>query len=332
MSDLFNNLTALDRKLADRWKIRTRDNVRHVLTAADVDFILADVIRSARTTDITEQQGSAIIMLLNASLAANSARSAAALNRIIYYVNIWEKALHLNLQAIVENEKLQPLADFFRNGVVSRIIFKSPGTSISYAPFDYIAVGQLIVNRDVQVFMSRTGGLSSLGDVGAEYSHEINCIMIYTMDPRVRSRALVHEGTHIIQDWEDVTSLAHHNEADAFIAEGVSDLTLYPDSRDPDDGDVEKTALAAAKMVIDKTAIDSNKDWQKAYKNVVTAVGGRYKKYGQRVTKVEKDEGASERTKFNELLQQITMVNEIGGLALSLSDFGKTVLKSVGVK
>src|SRR5262249_51469655 len=153
---------------------------------------------------------------------------------------------------------------------------------------------------------------------------------IYTMDPRVRSRALVHEGTHIIQDWEDVTSLAHHNEADAFIAEGVSDLTLYPDSRDPDDGDVEKTALAAAKMVIDKTAIDSNKDWQKAYKNVVTAVGGRYKKYGQRVTKVEKDEGASERTKFNELLQQITMVNEIGGLALSLSDFGKTVLKSVG--
>jgi hypothetical protein len=72
MSQLFDNLTALDRNIANRWKIRTRDNVRHVLTAADVDFILADVIRSARTTDITEQQGSAIIMLLNASLAANS--------------------------------------------------------------------------------------------------------------------------------------------------------------------------------------------------------------------------------------------------------------------
>jgi hypothetical protein len=326
MSQLFDNLTALDRNIANRWKIRTRDNVRHVLTAADVDFILADVIRSARTTDITEQQGSAIIMLLNASLAANSANSAAALNRIVFYVNTWEKALHLNLQAIVEKERLQPIADFFRNGVVSRIIFKSPGTNISYAPFDYIAVGQLIVNRGVQVFMSRTGGLSSLGDVGAEYSHQINCIMIYTMNPRVRSRALVHEGTHIIQDWEDVTSLAHHNEADAFIAEAVADLTSYPDSRDPDDGDVEKTALAAAQMVIDKTAIDSNKDWQEAYKNVVKAVGRRYKKYGQLVTKVEQGEGASERTKYKELLQEITMaykiVNVVNGV---LDKAGKTL-------
>jgi len=93
-----------------------------------------------------------------------------------------------------------------------------------------------------------------------------------------------------------------------------------------------RAALAATKMVIDKTAIDSNKDWQMAYRNVVTAVGRRYKKYGVRYIEAEKGEGASERTKFNELLQQITMVNEIGGMALSLGDFGKTVLKSVGVR
>ena len=139
------------------------------------------------------------------------------------------------------------------------------------------------------------------------------------MDPRVRNRALVHEGTHIIQDWEDVTSLAHHNEADAFIAEAVADLTSYPDSRDTDDGDVEKTALAAAQMVIDKTAIDSNKDWQEAYKNVVKAVGRRYKKYGQRVTKVERGEGASERTKYKELLQEITMAYKIGNVVNGFS-------------
>ena len=45
-------------------------------------------------------------------------------------------------------------------------------------------------------------------------------------------------------------------------------------------------------MVIDKTAIDCNKDWQTAYKNVVTAVGHRYKKYGLREDGVEKGEGA----------------------------------------
>src|SRR5215510_3278479 len=98
MSDLFNNLTALDRKLANRWKIRTRDNVRHVLTPADIDFILADLIKSARTTDITENQGSAIIMMYNASVAANSEKSGAAFDRIVHYVNIWRKAFRLNMQ------------------------------------------------------------------------------------------------------------------------------------------------------------------------------------------------------------------------------------------
>jgi hypothetical protein len=109
-------------------------HVRHVLSAADIDFIFADVIKSAHTTDITEKQGSAIIMLLNASMAANAAKSDAALDRIIHYVNIWQKAFRLDLQPIVGEEKLRPMADFFRNGVVSRIIFKSPGTNISYTP------------------------------------------------------------------------------------------------------------------------------------------------------------------------------------------------------
>jgi hypothetical protein len=82
-------------------------------------------------------------------------------------------------------------------------------------------------------------------------------------------------------------------------------------------------------MVIDKTAIDSSNDWQTAYRNVVTAVGPRYKKYGQHTIVVERGEGASERTKFAELLQRITMINEIGGIAMSLGDFGKKVLRSI---
>jgi hypothetical protein len=78
MSKLFDDLAALDKKIADPWKIRTRDNDKHVLSPADVDFILADVIRSARITDITEKQGSAIVMLANTSLATNATKSCAA--------------------------------------------------------------------------------------------------------------------------------------------------------------------------------------------------------------------------------------------------------------
>ena len=314
MSQFLDDLTLLDPKIAARWKIRTHDNNRHVLTPADIDFILADLIRSARTTDITEKQGLAIIMIYNASVAANAAKSGAAYDRIAYYVNIWEKAFRLNMQPIVENDALLPIADFLRNGVVSRVIFKSPGTTISYAPFDYIAVGQLILNRDVQVFMSKTGGLSALAEVSGEYWHEENFFMIYNMEPRARRLNFVHEGTHIIQDWEDVSTFAHHNEADAFIAQAVAELTLCPDA--PETDDVSKKALAAAKMVIDKTAVDSNKDWQTAYKNVVTAVGHVYKKYGLRVDHVKKGEGASERTKYQELLREITMANNIRDVVL----------------
>jgi hypothetical protein len=329
MSQLFDNLAALDRKLADRWRIRTRDNVRHILTPADIDFILRELIRSPRTTDITANQGSAIIMMFNASVEANSEKSGAAFDRIVHYVNIWEKAFRLNMQPILDQGQLQQIAELLGNGVVSRITFKSPGTNISYAPFDYIAVGQLIMNRDVKVFMSYSGGLSTLADDVATYQSDLNYLMIYGMDPRKRRVAVVHEATHVIQDWEDVSSLTHHSEADAFIAESVADLALYPDSRDVADSDLEKKALVAARMVIDKTAIDSSNDWQTAYRSVVTAVGRRYKKYGQHTIVVERGEGASERTKFTELLQRITMINEIGGIAMSLGDFGKKVLKSI---
>src|SRR5262245_23999543 len=160
MSKLFDDLTALDKKIADRWKIRTRDNDKHVLSVKDVDYILDDVIKSARTTDITEKQGSAIVMLANASIAANAEKSAPAIDRITYYVNIWEKAFRLNLKAFVRDDELRPIADFLRNGAVSKVIFKSPGTNISYTPFDYMAVGKLILKRDVTVFQSMTGGLS----------------------------------------------------------------------------------------------------------------------------------------------------------------------------
>jgi hypothetical protein len=314
MSKLYDHLAALDKKLADRWKIRTRDNDKHVLSAADVDFILADLIKSARTTDITEKQGAAIVMMYNASVAASAEKSGAAFDRIAYYVKIWEKAFRLNMQPFVRDEDLLPIADFLRNGAVSRVAFKSPGTKMSYAPFDYIVVGQLILNRDVLVFMSKTGGLSALADVAGQYWHEANLFMIYNMDPRERRLNIVHEGTHIIQDWQDVSSFVHYTEADAFIAQAVAELTLYPDA--PETDEVSKAALAAAKMVVAKTAIDSNQAWQRAYQDVVKEVGKVYKQYGQRVNMVKKGEGASERTKYKALLDYVTTANKVRDVVL----------------
>jgi hypothetical protein len=312
MSQLFDELAKLDRNIANRWKTRTRDNERHILSGRDIDFILVDVIGTARTTDITERQGTAIVLLINASIQVDSEKSAAALDRIVYYLNLWYKAIRLNLQPVFELDALLPIADFLRNRVVSRVIFKSPGTGISYAPFDYIAVGQLILNRDVTVFMSKTGGLSSMGDISAEYYHEENMFIVYNMDPRSRRLNFVHEGTHIIQDREDVSSLAHHAEADAFIAQAIAELALAKDYPAPSEtDDVNRTSLLAAQMIVSKTAVDSDQQWQRAYGDVVKAVGRRYKEYGVRVSRIKRGEGKSENTKFKQLLKRTKIADEI---------------------
>jgi hypothetical protein len=123
-------------------------------------------------------------MMVNASPAANAAKSDAALDRIIHYINIWEKAFRLNLQPMVEEEQLPSMADFSATAPSAGSYFKSPGTKISYAPFDYVAVGQFILNGDVKVYMSRTGGLSSFSAVTAGYFEQANSLVLYAMDPR----------------------------------------------------------------------------------------------------------------------------------------------------
>jgi hypothetical protein len=80
--------------------------------------------------DITANQGSAIIMMYNASVAANSEKSGAAFDRIVHYVNIWEKAFRLNMQSIVDEEQLQQVADLLGNGVVPRMKSISAGVRI----------------------------------------------------------------------------------------------------------------------------------------------------------------------------------------------------------
>jgi len=73
MSQLFDDLALLDRKIANRWKIRTRDNVRHVLSEADIDFIFADVIKSAqRLATATRNMASARTGSKKARMRANA--------------------------------------------------------------------------------------------------------------------------------------------------------------------------------------------------------------------------------------------------------------------
>ena len=57
---------------------------------------------------------------------------------------------------------LRPIDEALSNEIVGKIIFKSPGTFISYAPFDYEAIRRLVTRGDISVFEIHAGGASRL--------------------------------------------------------------------------------------------------------------------------------------------------------------------------
>jgi hypothetical protein len=104
------------------------------------------------------------------------------------------------------------------------------------------------------------------------------------VDPIQRKVTIVHEVTHAIQDWEDVASLLHDEEADAHIAETVAHHSLQGTFPTSDRVLFKDEAAAAARFVIAKQADQSNKDWIKAYQDLVKVVASHHKKPGLRTT------------------------------------------------
>ena len=220
---------------------------------------------------------------------------------------------------LVTDDNVSVFAEALSNELVTRIAFKSPGTKISYVPSDYIAVGQLMIRKDLTVMFSQSGGLADRAKDGGKYFSNSNIMILnHAMNRKI---TLIHEATHVIQDWKDVKALTHHNEADAFIAESVARIgssTNVLAASEFDSSTVEGAALTAARMVVENKAADTNRDWQKGYAAVVAAVARRYKKPGHRDVAVERNEGNSELTKFSNILAQIAMMRKAVAFASSL--------------
>ena len=310
---LYDDIAALDRNIADRWKTRMNGKMdKPVLTAADVDFIVSDIVESLKTSDgITQKQGEALVLLSNASIDADDLKSKAGIKRLRHYVNIWEKALKLNLK-IATDADFPLFSAALSNELVSRVTFKSPGTKISYSPSDYVAVGQLIIRKEVTVMFSQSGGLADHAREGGSYFSSANIMILnHAIGRKI---TLVHEATHVIQDWKDVKSLVHHEEADAFIAESVARFSAFakmPDESEFDGSTVEGSALGAARLIVENKATESNRDWLHAYEKVVATVAKRYKKHGVRITPAERGEGDKERKHFADIRQQLDLIGKI---------------------
>jgi len=201
--------------------------------------------------------------------------------------------------------ELAPIFEALGNDVVGRIIFKSPGTGITYAPFDYQAIRELISKKLIKVSEIRVARTSNALDYRGEYNPDRNTLRINqsrTTDPVQRKQTIVHEATHAIQDWKDVASLAHDEEADAEIAEALAHHAMrgvFPPASPSEPW--APVVAAAAEFVVQRRADGRNQGWLDAYGKVVKEMADLHKKDGVRSSKEKRGPRESEMYRWEAL-------------------------------
>lgn len=321
MSQLFDQIAALDKGIADRWKARTHDNPQHKLTPADVDAIMSPLLKTAKkeSAKITEPQAEAIVKLVRETGVEQG-----AIDRLRFWVQFAEDSLALDLRPLVSADELAPINHSLAIG--SKISFSSPGSKINYAPHDYVAIAELVKKKKIMVFQANMSDLFVLTKDDGEYRSDFNMLIVYDKtDNAAFTSTIVHESTHAIQDWLDIGMLRHFAEADAYIA-GFSTLEKQQFA-----GDLADAAFRASRFVIDRNAQASNKAWQKAYADVVKAYDDSHS--DGRVLDSHTEKGETESDQYKAIIAEIdqrdrefrewaadTLKNTVDGLATGLAN------------
>ena len=223
-----------------------------------------------RAGSISEQQAKAIVTLLAKTKFTND-----AMLDLVGYIQIADtRGLFLKGAAtpLITPTQLESFNNAIGFGNVAKISFVSPKTGLIYVPLKYLAIKEFVANADIHVFEISISTLNTIGSlkVGV-YASDKNRLVLYNgVSHNKRTRAIVHEVTHAIQDWSDVVTIHKYAEADAYIAGGVVDHIL---GAEPDKTDILFwTAYKAAQLVMDGKARSINDKWKSAYNLVVQAV------------------------------------------------------------
>ena len=306
-SQLYDELAKLDRGIANRWRIRAKDNPAYKLKDVDIDDIFAPLIND---TGISELEAAALHKLTTSAAWEESGRD---LLRLLIRLSVQKHMFQRAGDVLVSRDELADVSAAL--GATGKIMFRSPGTRFLYRPAHYAAINELIVNKfKIYVFKVQMRGLDQFAQlhVAGEYRAEANHFYVYEGATKEETRiTIVHEATHAIQDWQDVTKGKNkHVEADAYIAGAIADIQ----QRGGNAGTPTKTgkifdpALKAAQLVWDWKAKDSNPDWIAAYNAVVADIETEraYQPTNEAKYQVrEPGEGSSERDQMDDILKAL---------------------------
>ena len=267
-SPLYEELLKLDRGIAERWKKRARDNPKHKLTEKDIDYIIPPLIKDQ--TALYERQAAALMKMLGGAEFTDD-----ALTLFAVYVRIFDEEMGLfraGAEPLVTPDELKFINNAFGMGVIGKINFKSPKTSLSYGVESFLAIQQLIAESRIIVLQVRTKGLSRMMSGIGRYTSDSNWLYMYDAStPDEQTMTIVHEATHAFQDWRNAKMIHKHAEADAYIAGAVADHATGTGKQSLT-GPIYDVAYNTAKLVVAGQAVPSNAAWIKGYDSVVAEV------------------------------------------------------------
>lgn len=307
-SKFYDELAALDRGIANRWKARSRDNPKYELKLKDMEAILEPLLFNNPSKKITDNQIKAIAKLvtevewtLEAGLAAQT------------YVQLAVKYgfMARGGQVLVTPDELRDVTNALGMGMTGKIAFKSPRTNFSYVPGHYQVILDLISKHEIIVTKVHMHGMEIFGDLKTEasYASDENRLATYQLNtPAKDAMFIVHEATHSIQDRADVSAKNKYIEADAYIAGVVADLAQRGKGTADLTGWVWTPAKEAAKLVLAGKASADDKAWTDAYDAVVKEVESDddYKTSNEQMFDPKrKKEGKREKDQFDKILAEL---------------------------
>lgn len=310
MSALYDQIAALDKGIADRWKSRSNDNPDYELTDRDVDAIVHPLLNTTNPAlgrkGISEKQAQAIVKMLHEAKISQG-----GMDRMRFLIGAAQDASALDMTQVTTDEDLSRIIKALSLGAT--FSFTSPGTNIAYAPHHYWGIAKLISQHKITVFQAHISDLWKLTKEESDYRSDHNYLLLYLLPgDSIWTSIIIHEATHAIQDWLDATRQRRHIEADAYIAEAATMRESLIG------GSLREAAFRASRFVVDGKAMPRNKDWQKAYDKVVAAYEDSLGSSRDLIT--ENEVGGTESSEYQKILDAIdweraeAVANEIGVL------------------
>jgi hypothetical protein len=272
---IYEYLEAFDKDLAATFEKLTKGDPTKKLGKADAQQLMDVLLKDGK---ITADEGVAMDKLIYDAKFDDDALGLMAL-KLQEAIKLHDAFLNAAIKIPPNSTMIDPLVNMLGIANTGKIEFTSPGSKLAYNTNQYLTIKSMVYDGDIPLYQAAVGSFRNNPlinfKLGGTYTSDTNKLIYYDAYDQIENAiTLVHETTHAIQDWLDVTSTVRFFEADAYIAGAVTAVALKQKrSYFPKASPYIPAFDKAAPLVVKGKAKDPNdKTWTAAYKLVTDAV------------------------------------------------------------